>query len=526
MPTLTQSPAWQALEAHQRTMSGTAIAQLFAADPQRCGNFSLRLGELLLDYSKNLVTAETVRLLVALARERDVESQTQRMFNGETINTSENRAVLHTALRGARPVTVDGADVMPQIRATLGRMREFSDAVRAGGITGHGGRQFTDIINIGIGGSHLGPALATHALAPYASPGLRVHFVSNVDGAALHRTLACLDAAATLVIVVSKTFTTQETLLNARSVRAWLTESLGSDAVIGAHLAAVTANTQLARDFGIAEARIFPFWDWVGGRYSLWSAVGLPLALAVGADNFEQLLSGARTMDEHFRAAPLERNMPVILALLGVWYNDFFGAASHAILPYDESLALLPAYLQQLDMESSGKRVTRDGEPVDYDTGAVIWGAAGTDAQHSFFQLLHQGTRLIPADFIAACQPHHALGRHHEVLMANFFAQTAALMNGAPAAGSAHNAFPGNRPTNSILVEKLTPRALGLLLALYEHKVFVQNTIWGINAFDQPGVELGKRLAARILPELAGGDPVSAYDASTNGLINFYKTHR
>jgi len=526
MSTLTQSPAWQALEAHRKAMAGAGIAQLFSADPQRCGNFSLQLGELLLDYSKNLVTAETIKLLVALARARGVGDQMHRMFNGEKINSSENRAALHTALRGEQAVPVDGADVMPQIRATLKRMRQFSDGVRAGGITSHGGRKFTDVINIGIGGSHLGPALATHALAPYASPALRVHFVSNVDGAALHRTLASLDAATTLVIVASKTFTTQETLLNARSVRDWLDQSLGNGAGIGNHLAAITANTQLALDFGIAEARVFPFWDWVGGRYSLWSAVGLPVALAVGMDNFEQLLSGARTMDDHFRNAPFEKSMPVILALLGVWYNDFFGAASHAILPYDESLALLPAYLQQLDMESSGKRVTRDGEPVDYDTGAVIWGAPGTDAQHSFLQLLHQGTRLIPADFIAACQPHHALGQHHEVLMANFFAQTAALMNGAPAAGAAHDAFPGNRPTNSILVEKLTPRALGLLLALYEHKVFVQNTIWGINAFDQPGVELGKRLAARILPELAGGDPVTAYDASTNGLIDFYKTHR
>ncbi len=526
MSPLTLSRAWQALKAHRQAMAGTAIAPLFAADPQRCANFSLQLGELLLDYSKNLITAETFRLLVALARERDVDGQTQRMFNGEKINTSENRAVLHTALRGEQPVMVDGADVMPQVRATLKHMREFSAAVRAGGITGKNGRKFTDIINIGIGGSHLGPALATQALAPYTSPGLCVHFVSNVDGAALHRTLAGLDAATTLVIVVSKTFTTQETLLNARSVRAWLEQSLGHDAAIGDHLAAVTANTRLALDFGISEARVFPFWDWVGGRYSLWSAVGLPLALAVGMDNFEQLLRGARTMDEHFRDAPLERNLPVILALLGIWYNDFFGAASHAVLPYDESLALLPAYLQQLDMESSGKRVTREGGPVDYDTGTVIWGAPGTDAQHSFFQLLHQGTRLIPADFIAACQPHHALGSHHEVLMANFFAQTAALMNGAPATTAAHDGFPGNRPTNSILIEKLTPRALGLLLALYEHKVFVQNTIWGINAFDQPGVELGKRLANRILPELAGGDPVAAYDASTNGLINFFKTHR
>lgn len=504
-------------------MAGASLAQLFV-DQQRFEHFSLRLGELLLDYSKNLVGADTLKLLAALARERGVGDEMQRLFSGEKVNTSENRPALHTALRGGQPVMVDGADVMPQIQATLKRMREFSDGVRAGSISGHSGKQFTDVVNIGIGGSHLGPALATRALAPYASPSLRVHFVSNIDVAALQRTLAPLNAATTLAIIASKTFTTVETLANARSVRDWISQSMGEGA--GKHLVAVTANTQLALDFGITQECVFPFWDWVGGRYSLWSAVGLPVALAIGMDNFDRLLSGARAMDEHFRDAPFEHSMPVMLALLGIWYNNFFGAASHAILPYDESLALLPAWLQQLDMESSGKRVTRDGEAVDYDTGAVIWGAPGTDAQHSFFQLLHQGTRLIPADFIAVCQPHHAIEQHHAILMANFFAQTTALMNGAPAATAAHDIFPGNRPSNSILIEKLTPHSLGMLLALYEHKVFVQNVVWGVNAFDQPGVELGKRLATRIRSELEGGDPVTTYDASTNGLINFYKANR
>ncbi len=488
------------------------MAQLFAADARRFENFSLQLGDMLLDYSKNLITAETVKLLVSLARERDVGSQAQRMFDGGKINISENRAALHTALRGGEPVSVDGADVMPQVRAGLERMRAFCDDVR-------GGKHYSDVLTIGIGGSHLGPALVTQALAPYAD-GPRVHFVSNADGAALQRALKPLKPATTLVIVISKTFTTSETLANACTVRKWLGRSVGNEPA-GKHLVAVTANAGLALEFGVAGERVFPFWDWVGGRYSLWSAVGLPAALAVGMDCFEELLHGAHEMDEHFRNAPFEKNMPVILALLSVWYNNFFGAASHAVLPYDESLALLPAWLQQLDMESSGKRVTHDGKQVDYDTGAVIWGAPGTDAQHSFFQLLHQGTRVIPADFIAACQSQLANDRHHALLMANFFAQTAALMNGAPDRG-----FPGNRPSNSILLKKLTPHALGMLLALYEHKVFVQNTIWGVNAFDQPGVELGKQLATRILPELDGKDQAGSRDASTNGLIGFYKANR
>ncbi|MCE9642414.1 MAG: glucose-6-phosphate isomerase [Betaproteobacteria bacterium] len=515
MPTLALSPAWQALKAHRLAMAGADMVKMFAADPQRFENFSLRHDCMLLDYSKNLVDAETMRLLMALARERGVGNEMQRLFRGDKVNASENRPALHTALRDDRPLLVDGVDILPQVEATLARMRAFTDGVRAGAITGSGGKKIADVIHIGIGGSHLGPALVTRALAPYSTGGPRVHYISNVDAAAAYTVLAGLDPAATLVIVASKTFTTIETLTNARLVRDWL-----GSAAEGA-LVAVTANTRLAAEFGNAEERIFPFWDWVGGRYSLWSAVGLPVALGVGMDNFDKLLQGAHDMDAHFRDAPFEHSMPVVLALLGIWYNNFFGAASYAVLPYDESLALLPAFLQQLDMESSGKRVTRDGEPVDYDTGAIVWGAPGTDAQHSFFQLLHQGTRLVPADFIAACEPHHAAHAQHAILLANYFAQTAALMNGAPQDG-----FPGNRPSNSILVEKLTPRTLGLLLALYEHKVFVQNTIWGTNAFDQPGVELGKRLAARMLPELENGDPVAAYDASTNGLINFYKAHR
>jgi glucose-6-phosphate isomerase len=512
---LTQTRAWASLAAHRQAMSGASLPQLFAGDPQRFDKFSLHLDGLLLDYSKNLVTAETMELLASLARERGLAGELERLFNGARVNVSENRPALHTALRGDHALIVDGVDVMPQVRATLERMRKFTDAVRSGALAGRGGAKITDVVHIGIGGSHLGPALATRALAPYASGGPRVHYFSNVDASAVYATLASLAPATTLAIVVSKTFTTAETLSNARIVRAWL------GACAGGQLAAVTANTQLAEAFGVARERVYPMWDWVGGRYSLWSAVGLPVALAIGMDNFVELLRGAHEMDEHFRYTAIERNMPAVLALLGVWYNNFFGASTHAVLPYDESLALLPAFLQQLDMESSGKSVTRDGAPVDYDTGAIVWGAAGTDAQHSFFQLLHQGTRLVPADFIAACVPHYAERAPHAMLLANFFAQTEALMNGAPGEG-----FPGNRPSNSILVRKLTPRTLGMLLALYEHKVFVQNTLWGVNAFDQPGVELGKRLAARILPELAGGGAVAAHDVSTNGLINFYKANR
>jgi glucose-6-phosphate isomerase len=524
MSTLTQSPAWLALKSHQQTMMHAGIAQLFEADPQRFEHFSLRLGGMLLDYSKNLVNQDTVHLLATLARERGLGERMARLFSGGKVNISENRPALHTALRGDQSVMVDGIDVLPEIHAALDRMQHFSDGVRRGRITGHSGQRITDVIHIGIGGSHLGPLLAARALAPCASGGPRLHFISNIDVAAVHRVLAPLNAATTLVIVVSKSFTTIETLANARTVREWLSRTAGPTA--GGQFVAITANTRLAAEFGIVEENVFPFWDWVGGRYSLWSAVGLPIALACGMDAFRDLLRGAHEMDEHFRYSAFEKSMPAVLALLDIWYNNFFGAASHAILPYDESLALLPAYLQQLDMESSGKRVGETGDPVECDTGMIIWGAAGTDAQHSFFQLLHQGTRLVPADFVAVCQPHHAVEEHHAILMANFFAQTAALMNGAPVASRAHERFPGNRPSNSLLIGKLTPHSLGQLLALYEHKVFVQNVIWGINPFDQPGVELGKRLANRILPELDNNEPVTGYDASTDGLINFYKANR
>jgi glucose-6-phosphate isomerase len=465
-----------------------------------------------------------MHLLATLARARGLGERMRQLFAGGRVNTGEDRPALHTALRGEHAVRVDGVDVMPQIHATIDRMQAFSEGVRAGRITGAGGRRFTDVVHLGIGGSHLGPLLAAQALAHLATGGPRLHFVSSIDIAALHRTLAPLDPATTLVIVVSKSFTTVETLANARAVRDWLTRAAGI--AVERHFVAVSADVGLARAFGVADDNIFPFWDWVGGRYSLWSAVGLPIALACGMATFRELLRGAHDMDEHFRNSAFEKSMPVVLALLGIWYNNFFGAASQVILPYAESLATLPAYLQQLDMESNGKRACSDGTLSEVDTGVIVWGAAGTDAQHSFFQLLHQGTRLVPADFIAVCQPPHAAEAHHAIMMANCFAQTAALMNGSAAAGDVHGHFPGNRPSNSLLIARLTPHALGQLLALYEHKVFVQSVIWGINAFDQPGVELGKKLAARILPDLEPHEPVSGYDASTNGLIDFYKANR
>src|SRR5208282_4283564 len=511
MSPLTLSPVWQALKTHQKAMAGTVIAQLFSADPQRFKNFSVEFEDLLLDYSKNLVNAETMRLLTALAQERDVAGQSERMFRGDKINAGENRAALHTALRGNTPVAVDGKDVLPAIRATRERMRAFSEDVRSGKIASHSGQKITDVVNLGIGGSYLGPALAVAALMPYAN-GPRLHFVANIDPGALGSTLAALNPATTLFIVASKTFTTLETLANAKTAHAW--------AGTKGRFAAVTASPEKALAFGIPQEHIFPMWDWVGGRYSLWSAVGLPVVLAIGSKNFEEILAGAHAVDEHFRTAPLARNLPVILALLGIWYNNFLGAAVQAILPYDESLALLPAYLQQLDMESSGKYTTRGGKPVDYDTGMVIWGATGTDGQHAFFQLLHQGTRLIPADFIAACESHYEPQQHQDMLLANFLAQTAALMQGDGAA------FPGNRPSNSILFRQLTPRAFGMLLALCEHQVFVQNAIWDLNPFDQPGVELGKKLAMNILPALDNRPLPADFDDSTRSLIEFYKDNR
>ncbi len=540
MSTLTDSPAWRALSAHRTAIAPVSLRELFADDAARFTEFSLGTGPLLLDYSKNALTRETLRLLFALARQCGVEHQRDAMFAGERINHTEDRAVLHVALRNrsARPVIIDGQDVMPAVRAVLARMHTFSEAVRSGAATGHTGQRITDVVNIGIGGSDLGPLMVTEALKSFADPArLRSHFVSNVDATHLVETLRGLDPARTLFIVASKTFTTQETMTNAASARAWLVGRLGDDSAVARHFAAVSTNIPATSAFGIAPDRVFEFWDWVGGRYSLWSAIGLPIALAVGMDRFEELLDGAHAMDEHFRTAPLERNMPAILALVGIWHVDFAGCATHAVLPYDQYLHRLPAFLQQLDMESNGKRVDRDGRPVDYATGPVLWGEPGTNGQHAFFQLLHQGTQIVPADFIAAIEGHHALGEHHRLLLANCLAQTQALAFGKTEAEALaellglgmsrdaaqrlapYKAFPGNRPTNTILLDRLTPASLGALIALYEHKVFVQGAVWNIDSFDQWGVELGKQLAGRIARALAEGAAAPGMDASTAGLL-------
>ncbi len=536
---LTRSPQWQALADHRRK-AALDLRDLFAADAQRFDRYSIAESGILLDYSKHWLSGETVRLLLALAESRDLPNWISRLMSGERINVTENRPALHTALRSATPVQLDGHDVTADVRRVRAQMRGFCDAVRGAAIKGATGRTITDVVNIGIGGSDLGPALAAEALAPYAARTPAVHFMSNIDGAHVQSLLEKLDPDTTLVIVASKTFTTQETMTNARSAHAWLSRTVGAEA--GRHFAAVTANAKAARDFGILPERIFEFWDWVGGRYSLWSAVGLPIAVAVGMDAYEAMCEGARTMDEHFATAPLEHNMPVVMALLGVWYADFCGAGAHAVLPYDMRLKRFPDYLQQLEMESNGKRVTRDGDTVDYATCPVVWGAPGTNGQHAFFQMLHQGTQVVPADFIACCRPHHALPEHHAILLANCCAQTEALMQGKTEAEARtelerdklnpqelerllpHKVFPGNRPSSTLLLDALTPRTLGALIALYEHKVFAQSVIWGINAFDQWGVELGKSLADRILPELRAPGVVAAHDSSTNGILNHIKS--
>jgi glucose-6-phosphate isomerase len=532
-------PAWRALSAHLPAIETTHLRDLFARDPSRFARFSCTGAGLFLDYSKNRITDETMALLIALAREAGLEPRRAAMFAGERINVTEQRAVLHTALRNrsGRPVVVDGKDVMPDVQRVLGHMRRFVDEVRAGAARGHTGRAFTDVVNIGIGGSDLGPLMACEALEPFGGADLRAHFVSNVDGAHLRRTLKRLDAQTTLIIVASKTFTTQETLANARSARAWLVEQLGDEASVGSHFAAVSTNLNATGAFGIPESRVFEFWDWVGGRYSLWSAIGLPIALFVGMDAFEDMLAGGHDMDRHFLDAPLDANLPVILALLGIWYADFFAARTHAVLPYDQGLHRFPAYLQQLDMESNGKRIDLQGRGVEYQTGPVIWGEPGTNGQHAFFQHLHQGTQWTPADFILPGASNYPLGEHHRMLTANCLAQTQALMRGKTAeevraelaaqgtSGAAlealvpHKVFPGNRPSNTILLPRLTPRTLGTLIALYEHKVFVQGTIWNINSFDQWGVELGKQLAGKILQDLQAGAPGAEQDASTAGLL-------
>jgi glucose-6-phosphate isomerase len=547
MPDLIDLPAWQTLREHQRKMAEAHMRDLFAQDPQRFERFSLRLGDILFDYSKNMITTETMALLLDLARQANVAGKIEAMFTGEKYNNTEKRAVLHVALRNrsSRPVYVDGVDVMPEVNRVLAHMRAFTEEVRSGAWKGYTGKTITDVVNIGIGGSDLGPKMVCEALKPYGKPGLRVHFVSNVDSTDLVETLKLVNPETVLFLVASKTFTTQETMTNAQTARNWFLETARDEAAIAKHFAAMSTNKAAVAEFGIDPKNMFEFWDWVGGRYSLWSAIGLSIALYLGMDNFEALLDGAHAVDEHFRSTPFEKNLPAIMALLGIWYNNFFGAQSHAILPYDQYLVHFPAYFQQGDMESNGKGVTRYGQRIrDYTTGPIIWGQPGTNGQHAFYQLIHQGTKLIPCDFLAAASSHNPRGDHHPILLSNYLAQTEALMKGkTPDEARAelaaqgmlgaeleelvpHKTFPGNRPTNSFLYPKLTPEVLGSLIALYEHKIFTQGAIWDVNSFDQWGVELGKQLAKVILPELKSDAQVNSHDASTNGLINTIKQFR
>jgi glucose-6-phosphate isomerase len=534
-----QTPEWQALQRHQQELSGTHLRELFAADPGRGETMTCEAGDLYLDWSKQRATAETLTLLVALAERAGLRRRIDAMFGGERINVTEGRAVLHTALRAPEgsQVLVDGHDVVPDVHEVLSRMRAFAEEVRSGRWLGHTGRPIGNVVNIGIGGSDLGPAMAYEALLPYTDRSRRFRFVSNVDGADIAEATRDLDPAETLFVVSSKTFTTIETLTNARTARAWLLDALGDEAAVSRHFVAVSTNAEKVAEFGIDPANMFGFWDWVGGRYSYPSAIGLSLMVAIGPDRYDELLAGFHRMDEHFRTAPFERNLPVLLGLLGVWYINFFGAETHAVLPYSQYLGRFPAYLQQLDMESNGKSVTLDGAPVGVDTGPVVWGQPGTNGQHAFYQLIHQGTRLIPCDFIGVCRPAEVVGDHHDLLMANFLAQTEALAFGktreeveAEGVGpdlAPHRTFPGNRPTSTILAPELSPSVLGQLTALYEHKVFTQGVIWDINSFDQWGVELGKVLATRIAAELdpAAGDDLG-HDSSTNALIRRYRRVR
>ena len=543
---VTSLPEWQNLEQHFEATKGLEMRDLFAQDPERFKKLSLEFDGLLFDFSKNRITDETLPLLRKLAVKRDVPGWAKKMFNGEKINITEDRAVLHIALRNRsnRPIYVDGKDVMPEVNAVLDHMKQCSDCVRSGEWKGYTGKSITDFVNIGIGGSDLGPVMVTEALKPYSKRDLKAHFVSNVDGTHMAETLKALNPETTLFIVASKTFTTQETMTNAHSAKKWLLDAAKDESAVAKHFVALSTNTAEVTKFGIHPDNMFGFWDWVGGRYSLWSAIGLPIALSIGFDNFVQLLEGAHAMDNHFLNTPPEKNLPMTLGLLGVWYNNFYGARTVAILPYDQYMHRFPAYFQQGDMESNGKGVTRESEPVDTVTGPVIWGEPGTNGQHAFYQLIHQGTQWIPADFIAPIETQNPLGEHHLILLSNFFAQTEALMKGkgpeeveaelvkAGMSGDAlirlipHKCFTGNRPTNSFLVPKITPKTLGMLIALYEHKIFTQGIIWNINSFDQWGVELGKQLAKAILPELEKSGDITAHDASTNGLINYFKSHR
>lgn len=547
MSKLTDLPSWQSLTEHQKKVAPLHMRDLFAKDRDRFKKFSVQAEGLLLDYSKHRITEETLPLLFKLVREANVEQWRDRLFAGEKINITENRAVLHVALRNRsnKAIYVDDMNVMPEVNRVLAQMRVFSEKIRNGEWKGYTGKRITDIVNIGIGGSDLGPVMVCDALKPYAKADLNVHFVSNIDGAHLHRALSVCNPETTLFIVASKTFTTQETMTNATSARTWFLQSAKDQAHVAKHFVALSTNAKAVTSFGIDTANMFAFWDWVGGRYSLWSAIGLSIAIYVGMDNFEALLTGGFEMDTHFKTAPLEQNMPVIMALLGIWYNNFFGADTHAILPYDQGMARFPAYLQQAEMESNGKFICRNGERVQYSTCPVIWGEAGTNGQHAFYQMIHQGTQIVPADFMMPVHSQTKIGengnQHHKILIANFLAQTQALMLGKSAdearveltkqglSGKAleellpHKIFEGNRPTTSIMFDKLTPNTLGKLIALYEHKIFVQGILWDINSYDQWGVEYGKQIAQQILPLLGDDNIIDCFDSSTNGLINYLK---
>jgi glucose-6-phosphate isomerase len=543
-PTTTKS--WKRLAEHFEKMKSVHMRDLFAEDPDRFDKFFLRFNDILVDYSKNIIAEETKRLLIGLAEEVDLKDGIEKMFTGDKINETENRAVLHVALRnrGNTPIFVDGKDVMPKVNEVLEKMKTFSRSLIFGEWKGYTGQKITDIVNIGIGGSDLGPGMVTECLKPYAQEGLSVHFVSNVDGTHIVETLKSLNPETTLVLIASKTFTTQETMTNAFSARKWFLDHARDQVHVPKHFVAISTNREKVQEFGIDPNNMFEFWNWVGGRYSLWSAIGLSIACSIGFENFTELLQGAFEMDNHFRATPFEENIPVILALIGIWYNNFFGAHTEVILPYDQYMHRFPAYFQQGTMESNGKSVDRKGEKASYQTGPIIWGEPGTNGQHAFYQLIHQGTKLIPADFLAPVISHNPLGEHHTILLSNFFAQTEALLKGKTKEevmedlhreGKSdeeiqrqypHRVFEGNKPTNSILFKQLTPRVLGSLIALYEHKVFVQGFIWNIFSFDQWGVELGKQLAKKIVPELKDNNPIDSHDSSTNGLINTFKKFR
>jgi glucose-6-phosphate isomerase len=541
----TTTQSYKYLADHYIDVVSESLKGLFDTDNERFAKFSVQFEEILLDYSKNRITDQTIALLLQLAKECRLNDAVNAMFSGEVINATEGRPVLHIALRNQSntPILVDGKDVMPDVNKVLQHMKEFSEDIISGSWRGYTGKAITDVVNIGIGGSDLGPVMVTEALKSYKNH-LNLHFVSNVDGTHIAETLKGLNAETTLFLIASKTFTTQETMANAHSARDWFIKSGGMDGDVAKHFAALSTNADGVGKFGIDTKNMFEFWDWVGGRYSLWSAIGLSIALSIGYENFVELLAGAHAMDNHFKTAAPEENLPTILALVGIWYNNFFEAETNAILPYDQYMHRFAAYFQQGDMESNGKHVDRNGKNVDYQTGPIIWGEPGTNGQHAFYQLIHQGTKLIPCDFIAPAQSHNPLGEHHNMLLSNFFAQTEALMNGKgrdevvaelKAAGKSADEieklapfkeFEGNRPTNSILVKKITPRSLGSLIAMYEHKIFVQGIIWNIYSFDQWGVELGKQLAGKILPELKDNSEISSHDSSTNGLINQYKAWR